>query len=81
MSRRQLLCVDIQLFTVLFPFRRQKVDLTRYTETHEFMFDDVFDETMNNEDVRVVGKIPFHLFASLPPRRHSRRSIATPLRH
>jgi kinesin family member 2/24 len=33
------------------PFGRQKVDLTRYTETHEFMFDDVFDESMNNEDV------------------------------
>ena len=27
------------------------MDLTRYTETHEFIFDDVFDETASNEDV------------------------------
>jgi len=31
--------------TMLMHETRQKVDLTRYTETHEFRFDDVFDHT------------------------------------
>jgi hypothetical protein len=27
------------------------VDLTKYTEQHDFTFDEVFDETMTNEEV------------------------------
>ena len=30
---------------------RVKVDLTRYTEKHAFVFDEVFDENDTNEDV------------------------------
>jgi hypothetical protein len=30
---------------------RTKVDLTRYTEQHEFVFDEVFHEHMTNEEI------------------------------
>ena len=40
---------DPQLTTVA--STRQKVDLTKYTETHEFIFDECFDEKMNNREV------------------------------
>eukprot|EP01012_Entosiphon_sulcatum_P011897 TRINITY_DN17395_c0_g2_i1.p1 TRINITY_DN17395_c0_g2~~TRINITY_DN17395_c0_g2_i1.p1 ORF type:complete len:712 (+),score=123.08 TRINITY_DN17395_c0_g2_i1:303-2138(+) len=38
-----------QQLTILEP--RQKVDLTKYTEKHTFMFDEVFDEHDTNEDI------------------------------
>jgi kinesin family protein 2/24 len=37
--------------TMLMHEARQKVDLTRYTETHEFAFDEVFDHTCPTEHV------------------------------
>ena len=30
---------------------KQKVDLTKYTNTHTFSFDEAFDETMSNKDI------------------------------
>ncbi len=34
---------------------RQKVDLTKYIEEHRFLFDNVFDETTSNFEVRGKG--------------------------
>jgi kinesin family protein 2/24 len=32
--------------------RRAKVDLTKYIERHQFVFDEVFDADADNEEVR-----------------------------
>ncbi len=37
---------------------RMKVDLTKYIEKHQFVFDEVFDAESNNEEVR-NNKRPF----------------------
>ena len=37
---------------------RLKVDLTKYIETHEFLFDEAFDENSTNEDVYKKTALP-----------------------
>jgi hypothetical protein len=35
---------------------RTKVDLTRYVDVHEFIFDEAFDSNATNDDVGYFGR-------------------------
>ena len=39
------------MFTMLVSHCRQKVDLTKYNEAHNFIFDETFDHKANNQMV------------------------------
>jgi hypothetical protein len=57
MSRRELGAKELDVIriaarrTLQVHELKKKVDLTRFTEIHQFAFDEVFDETISNEDV------------------------------
>ena len=40
--------------TILISHCRNKVDLTKYIEEHNFNFDNVFDQEANNDEVRLM---------------------------
>lgn len=45
--------VDMEAGQLLVNEPRQKVDLTKYTERHKFIFDDVLDHYVDNDDVYI----------------------------
>lgn len=51
MSQSKRRVLDMLCGPVAYWLPRQKVDLTRYTEMHEFIFDNVFHERATTEEV------------------------------